>query len=240
MTTLLITMAGLGSRFAAAGYTVPKYMIKAKDASLFYWSMISLSGFLPASRCVFVVRRQDNAQLFIATECAKLGIDQFSVIEIDSMTNGQATTALLGLDSCDKDAPIAIFNIDTHVEPGQMQPPTTEVDGFIPCFLAPGSHWSFVRTDADGFALEVREKQRISDFATIGLYWFRSPAAFRDTYQRHFGSYGKGLERGEAYIAPMYNTLIANGAKVAISVVEYERVVPLGTPAELNSFIGRI
>lgn len=240
MTTLLITMAGLGSRFAAAGYTVPKYMIEAKGSTLFAWSMLSLKGFLPATRCVFVVRREDGARDFIASECSRLGIGPFEVVEIDALTNGQATTALLGLDHCDEQAPIAIFNIDTHVEPGRMQPPRTEVDGYIPCFRAPGNHWSFVKTGPDGLAVEVREKQRISDLATVGLYWFSSPSVFRDLYRRHFTADGGGLERGEAYIAPMYNTMIAEGAKVAVAVIEYEDVVPLGTPAELDLFIHRV
>ena len=43
--TILITMAGLGTRFREAGYTVPKYQIEAKGKTLFAWSMESLAGF---------------------------------------------------------------------------------------------------------------------------------------------------------------------------------------------------
>jgi hypothetical protein len=35
---IVITMAGRGSRFTAAGYTMPKYEIMAHGASLFDWS----------------------------------------------------------------------------------------------------------------------------------------------------------------------------------------------------------
>lgn len=236
MTTLLITMAGLGSRFAAAGYTVPKYMIEAKGSTLFAWSMISLKGYMPA-RCVFVVRREDHARDFIINQCIALGIDDVEIVEIDGLTNGQATTALLAIDHCQANAPIAIFNIDTHISPGSMQPPGGNVDGHIPCFLAPGTHWSFVRLGEDGLALEVREKHRISELATVGLYWFRSPELYRRTYEQHFGASGSGLERGEAYIAPMYNTMIKQNARVSVSVLEFCDVVPLGTPAELDAFL---
>ena len=40
--TVIITMAGLGTRFRKAGYQVPKYMIEAKGKTLFEWSLDSL------------------------------------------------------------------------------------------------------------------------------------------------------------------------------------------------------
>ena len=43
--TVVITMAGMGSRFREAGYTVPKYQIEAHGKTLFDWSMASLSGY---------------------------------------------------------------------------------------------------------------------------------------------------------------------------------------------------
>ena len=54
--TIVITMAGLGSRFKKAGYTVPKYMIEAHGKTLFEWSMESLSGFeLSKNTCIFIL-----------------------------------------------------------------------------------------------------------------------------------------------------------------------------------------
>ena len=43
--TVVITMAGLGSRFRKAGYNVPKYMIEVHGKTLFEWSMESLEGY---------------------------------------------------------------------------------------------------------------------------------------------------------------------------------------------------
>ncbi len=237
MTTLLITMAGRGTRFHKAGYRVPKYRIEVHGHSLFRWSMASLTGFAPIGRAVFVVRREDQASPFIREQCAALGIADPQLLELDGITNGQATSALLALDMCSPDHPVAIFNIDTHVRPGAMRPPDAGVDGHVPCFRAPGTHWSFVRMDAAGRdVVEVREKQRISQLATIGLYWFSSPDTYRSAYARQFGGVDTGFEGGEAYIAPMYNALIAQGGRVTMSELDFTDVVPLGTPAELERF----
>ena len=38
---VIITMGGIGSRFAKVGYNLPKYMIEAKGKTLFEWSLDS-------------------------------------------------------------------------------------------------------------------------------------------------------------------------------------------------------
>ena len=45
------------------------------------------------------------------------------------------------------------------------------------------------------------------------------------------------MEKGEKYVAPLYNYLISKGGDVRISIVDYDRVHVLGTPEELNYFL---
>ena len=233
--SVLITMAGLGSRFQRAGYTVPKYAVEVHGRTLFEWSMLSLERLRGSMSFIFVVRAEQNAASFISNHAQKLGIALYSIFELDELTDGQATTAYRALGLCDPDEPLLIYNIDTFVEPDFVEPPDTGLDGYIPCFKAPGEHWSFVRLDECGIAAEVREKQRISDNATIGLYWFRSVAIFRNFYEKRYVQQYL-LSKNEAYIAPLYNDMIENGLKVGISLVPPERVHVLGTPEEVQAF----
>lgn len=235
--TIVITMAGLGSRFRKAGYTVPKYMIEAHGKTLFEWSMESLAGFESDENVyIFIVRKEDNASEFINNTCNKMGIHQVKVVEIDYLTDGQATTAMLGAPYWDKDSGLLIYNIDTYVEAGEMNESQIEGDGFIPCFHAPGEHWSFVKLDEAGKAVEVREKQRISDNCTLGAYYFKSCGLYEELYGEYYSQNDK-LEKGEKYVAPLYNYLIEKGGEVRISIVDYEKVHVLGTPEELDIFL---
>ena len=60
--TVIITMAGKGSRFREAGYDCPKFMIEAKGKTLFEWSLDSLDGYArQISRYIFVTRVEDYA-----------------------------------------------------------------------------------------------------------------------------------------------------------------------------------
>jgi hypothetical protein len=234
--TILITMAGAGQRFRDAGYTVPKFAITIHGHTLFWWSLHSLSRFLgPDVRVVFVGRAADRLDAFLAAECPALGITDYRLVELEAPTDGQATSALRGLSAViDPQAPLLIYNIDTFVEPDSLSPDAMIGDGWIPCFHGLGDHWSFVRLDESGTAIEVREKVRVSPHATIGLYAFASASLYAQLYDAYYGD-GQP-DAGERYIAPMYNQLIRDGHSVRITDVPISTVHPLGTPAEVERF----
>ena len=236
-TQIVITMAGLGSRFRKVGYNVPKYRILARGKSLFDWSMESLRSFIDqGAEFTFVMRREDEAAEFVKARADDLGISRCSIVEIDALTDGQATTAMLAEPVIsDRDAPFLIYNIDTHVSSSALPASAVHGAGWIPCFEAEGSAWSFVALGPDGRACEVREKTRISPHATIGLYYFSSFALYSSLYDETYTK-GGALEADERYVAPMYNTLIARGADVFMHSVPADAMVPLGTPDEVLRF----
>lgn len=234
---IVITMAGIGSRFREAGYTIPKYRIEAKGKTLFEWSMESLRDYQDmANRYIFIVRKEDKAEEFIYKMSRKLKIPQPCVIGLDYRTDGQATTALLGREAWGRNNGLLIYNIDTYVEAGQMKYGELKGDGFIPCFHGEGDHWSFVQLDSSGKAIEVKEKVRISDNCTLGAYYFSSCGLYEEMYRDYYGK-GGNLEKGERYVAPLYNHMIRLGKEVYISLVEKKRVHVLGTPEELKMFL---
>lgn len=236
---IVITMAGLGSRFKKAGYICPKYQIEAFDKTLFEWSMESLKGYYDEKNAYFfIVRKEDAARDFIESAAQKCGIDKskVTVIEIDYLTDGQATTALLAGKYWDADDSLMIYNIDTYVESYEMKAEDIEGDGYIPCFKAEGDHWSFVKLDSNNDAVEVREKVRISDNCTLGAYYFRTCALYEQIYNEYYTE-GRALDANERYVAPLYNYMIQKGMKVRISLVDPAKVHVLGTPEELDVFL---
>lgn len=234
--TIIITMAGNGERFRKAGYSVPKFMIEVNGRTLFNWSVSSLNNFLaPDTEVVFVARTEHDAEPFILSECRRLSrISAPSIVLLDSLTDGQATTAMLAGPRISRPAaPVVIYNIDTYVEADQLRPNDVRGDGWIPCFPGESDAWSFAEAGQDGLVSRVAEKVRISPHATVGLYWFSSFHLFQDLYRDHFGT---GLVSSEKYIAPMYNTLIAQGGTVFLQSVAGNAVHPLGTPADVRAF----
>lgn len=235
---IVVTMAGRGSRFYDAGYTVPKYEIMAHGHSLFYWSMLSLKNFLTSeSRLIFVCLAENRSAEFVRAQCDALGLKDVHIHELTQVTDGQATSAYLSRELWLPEAPLLIYNIDTYVNPRSLESKQIRPssDGWVPCFCVPGDHWSFVEIDKDGWAIDIAEKQRISDYASIGLYWFARANEYLNAYEEFFAD-SANLVRGERYIAPLYKHLVRMGKKISIADLPVSDVHVLGTPAELEIF----
>lgn len=237
MTTIIVTMAGRGQRFRDVGYDLPKYAIEVHGQTLFRWSLQSLASWLAEDpQLVLVSRAEDGARPFVEEQCRVEGLRAPVVVELDHTTDGQATTVLAAADVVeDLGAPLVVYNIDTHVRPGAMDSSRARGDGWIPCFPGLGDAWSFCAADAAGRVHDVKEKVRISQDASVGLYWFSSFSLYEQTYARRYGG-GSELEAGERYIAPMYRTLLDEGRGVYLDRLSYDDVVPLGTPQDVQAF----
>ncbi len=131
---------------------------------------------------------------------------------------------------------LLIYNIDTYVESGEMNSTELKGDGFIPCFQAEGIHWSFVRLDEKGKVAEVKEKKRISNYCTLGAYYFRTCQLYRDLYEAYYRKKPE-LVNGEKYVAPLYDYLLSQNGEIYISDIAPEKVHVLGTPEELKRFL---
>ncbi len=239
-TGVVITMAGMGTRFAEAGYTKPKYEIEVHRKTLFAWSMDSLRSFIEAG-CpfTFVARNLPRVDSFIHEQCKQLDISHYTLLLLDSITNGQATTAMLARSIWDDpNRPVAIYNIDTYVNPEALPLASVRGNGWVPCFPGDGDKWSFAAADDSGRIREIREKKRISPHASIGLYWFDSFARYIRAYEEYYADSGR-IEARERYIAPLYNQLIAEGEKVYLHKVGAQDVYPLGTPEDVGVFSTR-
>lgn len=232
-------MGGLGSRFRKAGYNIPKYMIEAKGKTLFEWSMISLDGYKKeVSQYIFIAIKDEavNVKDFIDEKCKELGIKNYRTIVLDQLTDGQATTAMHAKKYWNENHALIIYNIDTYVEPGEMRSDELKGDGFIPCFQAKGDHWSFVRLDDRGQVVEIKEKEKISDYCTIGAYYFKTCKLYKNLYLEYYGE-AQNLVNGEKYVAPLYDFLLSKRGKIYISDIASEKVHVLGTPEELRIFL---
>ena len=236
---VVITMGGLGSRFREMGYNIPKYMIEAKGKTLFEWSMISLEGYAAdVNQYIFIAMKDDTVDVekFINEQCAKLNLPEYHIILLNYLTDGQATTATLAEEYWNPDNALLIYNIDTYVESGEMNSTELMGDGFIPCFQAEGDHWSFVRLDDSGKVAEIKEKKRISNYCTLGAYYFKSCKLYKDLYDEYYSN-EQELVNGEKYVAPLYDYLLSKGGEIYISDIATEKVHVLGTPAELQAYL---
>lgn len=232
---IIITMAGEGSRFKDIGFDIPKHEIIAKGKTLFEWSLLSLSDFFDENFC-FIVRKGHYNFDFINNQCTKLKINNYEIIEISSLTSGQAETCMFADKYLEDDSEILIYNIDTYIEEGCLLKGDIKnsYEGFIPVFNGDGDKWSFIKLDENDNVIDVTEKIRISNLCSIGLYYFRSWNDFKNIYKKYRQEIIEKFK--EVYIAPMYKYLIDKKVRIGYSVIDKKRVHILGTPADVQEF----
>ncbi len=235
---IVMPMAGRGSRFADVGFTLPKPLIDVRGRPMYAWAMDSLPLEL-AERVVFICLAEHLRERALADDIrTRYAAHDPIIIGLDRVTAGQACTVLEARDVIDNDAPLLIYNADTFCKTRlgeHLREWPASVAGVLGVFEATGDKWSFVRVGDHGRVVETAEKRRISNWASTGLYHF---ARGRD-FVRHADAMiaADERERGEFYVAPVYNRLIAEGGEVRIDVAD--EVWVLGTPEDLASFEAR-
>lgn len=238
---IIITAAGFGKRFVDRGIRVPKFLIKVKGITLLQYSLKTLGDFFD-NDFIFIFRNlsceQEVKKIIDNTLNSKnQKIKNYQIINLSSATKGQADTVIKCKNYIlNSDEPILVFNIDTSVNDAEsfikQSDIRQEYDGIIYTTKAVGNHWSFAKTiSGSNKVIEVAEKNRISDNASIGLYYFKSFKQFCsivDRYQNEIISNWK-----ELYIMPIYSYLLKDKGLVIIKEIPIDNFLPLGTPEEI-------
>ena len=239
---IVLPMAGLSSRFAAAGYTVPKYMLKGHGQTLFAHAVESFSAYFDTEAFMFIARDVHDTDSFVRDEAHRLGIENFEVVMLDHETAGQAETVAYGLRRGGVSAgdELTIFNIDTF-RPGFRFPEFggDRIGGFLEVFRGSGDNWSYVRPAVEGSdrVAETAEKRPISNLCCTGLYNFASVGGYLDAFDRFRSDQAARMGLKELYVAPMYNLLLKDGEDIRYSLINRTEVVFCGVPAEYDEFL---
>lgn len=235
----MIPMAGMSSRFFKAGYSKPKYMLEAKGKTLFEHSVLSFEKYFKDELFVFVIRDVYETKKFVIDQVKKLGIKDFKIVCLDVETKGQAETVFLGLDGIDDNESLTIFNIDTFRPEFSYPDLSSKEDGYLEVFQGSGDNWSFVLPENEESTLlvETAEKRPISDLCCTGLYYFNKVSDFKLSYNDYLNKPKELWEKGELYVAPLYNFLIKNGKSIHYHKIERDEVIFCGTPDEYDDFL---
>ena len=231
---IVIPMAGRGSRLAGHPSGRPKPFIEVHGKPLWWWaaSCLPLSS---ATRIVFVCLsehfrdRTDRAHFE-----ALLPRETAEVIEIDDVTEGQLCTVMKAKHVLDQEQPLLVFNADTWFEhdANRFESLRSSAAGVLGLAKQDGDQWSFAEVDGAGSVVRVVEKERISEHACTGMYYFASTTGFLSDAETMIET-GRTV-RGEYYISPIYDLMISRGELVLGA--HARSFMPIGTLSELEEF----
>lgn len=237
MLTIIIPMAGRGSRFQAVGYTDPKPLIPVRGVPMIKVVIDNLRPSRP-HRFVFVCQAEHVARYDLDLTLRRW-CPGAAIVALGGVTEGAACTVLAARDWIDS-GPLMIANSDQYIDfdiDAYLALQDDGLDGLIMTMTASDPKWSFVGLGPDGRVNRVVEKQVISDEATVGIYNFARGTDFVCAAEAMIA---KDLRvNNEFYVAPAYNEIIAGGARVGICNIgsEARGMYGLGTPADLDLFL---
>jgi dTDP-glucose pyrophosphorylase len=192
------------------------------------------------TRFIFICQRS-HATSFDLEENLAYWAPGCEVLQIDGLTEGAACTVLTARALIDDDVPLMIANSDQFVDASindyLANMTQRNLDGLIMTMRVEDPKWSYVEMNDAGHAMRVVEKEVISEHATVGIYNFRRGRDFVRAADRMIAREEK--VNGEFYVAPVYNQLIVDGAKIGISSVgtDGHGMHGLGIPSDLEAFL---
>jgi NDP-sugar pyrophosphorylase family protein len=237
---LVIPAAGLGSRFAEHGYTLPKPIIDVAGLPMIEW-VIGNFQLIEGDTLVVVSRAGLNIREVIAPIVENLRV-RVHFIDVPSLTEGPAMTVVAAKSVLDMNQPLVVANADQYVS-ASLSPFLTKLRetsqdlGLVLTMKANSTKWSYVgRTENDSVS-KIVEKVEISDEATVGIYGWSSAHLFLDSFETMVAKNDR--TNGEFYVAPSYNYLINSGVMVETEFVGTleDNVHGLGTVEDLLTFL---
>ncbi|MFN3076131.1 MAG: glycosyltransferase family 2 protein [Alphaproteobacteria bacterium] len=237
--TIVIPMAGEGSRFAAAGFADPKPFIDVAGQPMVARVLDNLS--FPEAQFVLIARRShvERAPGPVSRLEAR-GRVAFHLL--DGLTEGTACTVLAARSLMPAEAPLLIANSDQLVDGGIgamiADARARDLDGSIMVFRSPPDpKWSYAALDERGLVTRVAEKVPISEFATVGIYYFRNVGLFSTAAEAMIAANDR--VNNEFYTCPTYNYAIGRGARIGIWEIPPSAMHGLGTPEDLKAYLGK-
>ncbi len=236
---IVIPMAGRGSRFAQAGFTTPKPLIPVGGRPMIQWVIENIRP-QRAHRFIFLCLAEHLDQFpAVPAELRRL-CPGCEIVPVRAVTEGAACTVLLAKELINNDDPLMIANsdqiVDLNIDEYLAAGDAPDVAGLIMTFWSDHPKWSYCRLRPDGTVSEVVEKKVVSNEATVGIYNFRQG---RDYVRAAETMIARNLRvNNEFYVAPTYNQLIEEGAKIVTKKTgrEYAGMYGLGIPEDLKFF----
>ena len=237
MINIVIPMAGRGSRFANAGYALPKPLIEIDGKPMI---KVVIDNLTPQKdhRFIFLCLKDHIEKYDLVNRLQEYSKDCI-VIPVSEVTEGAACTVLLAEEYINNQDQLMIANSDQYVDIN-IDDYLNSIDGYdgiIMTMKADDNKWSYIRIAEDGLVSEVREKQVISNEATVGIYNYLKGSDFVSAAHKMIENDIR--VNNEFYVAPVYNEMIEEGKKITYYNIGSIRngMYGLGVPEDYEWFV---
>ncbi len=239
--TVMIPMAGLGSRFKKVGYQIPKPLIKINDLPM----VVLATKMLPATTKQTFICLSEDLSAHNISSLLESNFKNIDIVELETLTKGQAITALKAMHLIKPTEPLIISACDhgliyDHDKYNKLMS-NSDVDIIIwvtrghPGAIRNPEMYGWVREisgEVKGVSVKKALNNPSQDPIIIGTFTFKHSKIFQESVEQLIRR--NGLINHEFYIDSSIQDAINLGYKCAL--FEVDHYLCWGTPNDLKTY----
>ncbi len=240
---VLIPMAWAGSRFAKEWYTDPKPLIQVDWKPM----ILRVLDFLPKAEKYIFICRKEHVEEYGIDKVVQQVYPNAVFHAIDYLTEGQASTCLLGEEYCDSTKPLLIAacdngmlydNLDVYIAKHPEYNALVWTFRRYESLRTNPNAWGWVKvkpgsTDIEDLSIKVPiSDDPFNDHAVVATFWFKKAADFFDAARLMIE---KNIRiNNEFYVDTI--PLALNMMHKKSGIFEIDKYIGRGTPADLRRY----
>ena len=239
---VVIPMSGVGQRFLAAGYEMPKPLIMVDGRPI----IAHVVDMFPGETTFIFICNRDHLETTPMRQILLKYAPSAKIIPIRPHKLGPVHAVLAASEWIRDDQEVIVNYCDFGkwwdyadflkvVRGRKSDGAMSAYKGFHPHMLG-STHYAFMR-ETDQWLLEIREKapfttNRMEEYASDGTYYFKTGAMVKQYFKALMD---RQIDvNGEFYVSLVYNLLTE--AKLRTTVYEIPHMLQWGTPADLKDY----
>jgi len=230
---IIIPIGGIGKRFKDDGFDLPKPLIPVLGNPMIYKVIENLD--LDEKDTIHVIYNPElknyRFESFLIKEFPKIN---FNFICLSGLTRGASETILFGLQNMEEkylDSEFLIMDCDTFYEDNvikKYKESGNKNNIFYFIDKEDNPIFSYIKFQKDSVVTEIKEKDKISNFANTGAYGFSNGHILKKYCEKIIG------EDRELYVSLIYQKMIEDSIQINSTLVEKFNCV--GTPLQLKVY----
>ena len=241
---VIISMSGLSRRFAAAGYTIPKFMIDV-DGKKVIEHIVEL--YPQDSEFIFIINDEHSKDQELCEFLDNLDVDRLTICSVPVHKKGPVYSIEQFEHHIEDDEQVIVnycdFSMNFNYEDFEEFVNETQCDGCVVCYTGFHPHmlgsdnYAFCKVDEHNKISEIREKEpftdnKMTEFASTGTYYFKKGSYVKKYFKELIE---KDINiKDEYYVSLVHNLLIEDG--LTNLVYEVPHMLQWGTPLDLDMY----
>ena len=233
---IIIPLGGLGERFKKEGYIEPKPLIKILGKEMILHVIENLK-----------LEKDDIVHIIYNPELDKFGFSDLlnktkiniNYIKLNKQTEGSSETILIGLNTFSNallNRKCVLLDCDTFYTTDIISMYRKQKNNAVFSFIDNQDKpiFSYIKMNTENVITEIKEKQKISEYANTGCYCFETGYILKQYCEKVLSNNVR--QNGEYYTSCVIDLMINDGYKFYGNIIDDNDFNCVGTPLQLKLY----